>query len=92
MAEMTRREIFSLVARVAAFSAMSYLAMKWLIDAIDPTRKQQLLAKEKAQKLLKALGVPPDIELNNHEMMVASNLVEPKSIPISWADIGQVSH
>jgi len=61
--------------------------MKWLIDAIDPTRKQQLLAKEKAQKLLKALGVPPNIELNNHEMMVASNLVEPKSIPISWEDI-----
>ena len=84
---LSRREILSLIARVAAFSAMSYFTMKWLIDAIDPTRKQQLLAKEKAQKLLKALGVPPDIELNNHEMMVASNLVEPKSISISWDDV-----
>ena len=84
---LTRREILSLIARVAAFSAMSYFTMKWLMDAIDPTRKQQLLAKEKAQKLLKSLGVPSNIELNNHEMMVASNLVEPKSIQVSWDDV-----
>lgn len=84
---LTKREIISLLARVAALSAMSYFAVKWLVDAIDPTRKQQLEAKERAEKLLKSLGVPTNIKLSNHEMMVASNLVEPSSIPISWDDI-----
>jgi SpoVK/Ycf46/Vps4 family AAA+-type ATPase len=83
----SKREILSLIARVAALSAFSYLTMKWLVDALDPTRKQQLQAKERAKKLLKSLGVSPDIKLNNHELMVASNLVEPSSIQVSWKDI-----
>ena len=83
----SKRDIAFLVARVAALSAMSYFAMKWLIDAVDPTRKQQIQAKERAQKLLKALGIPTNIQLSNHEMMIASNLVEPSSIKVSWDDI-----
>ena len=35
-----------------------------------------------------SLGVSPNIKLTNHEMMVASNLVEPSSIQVSWDDIG----
>jgi hypothetical protein len=35
-----------------------------------------------------SLGVSPKIKLTNHEMMVASNLVEPSSIQVSWDDIG----
>ena len=50
---LTKKEIVSIIARVAALSAMSYFTMRWLLDAIDPTRKQQLQAKERAQKLLK---------------------------------------
>jgi len=84
---LTKREIVFILAKMAALSAMSYFTMKWLIDAIDPTRKQQIQAKERAKKLLKSLGVSTNIKLNNHEMMVASNLVEPKSILISWDDI-----
>lgn len=84
---LSKREILSLIARVAAMSAMSYLAMKWLVDAIDPTRKKQLEAKERAKKLLKAMGIPSNIKLSDHEMMVAANLVEPSSIPVSWDDI-----
>ena len=83
--------------------------MKWLIDALDPTRKQQMEAKERAKKLLKSIGVSPDIKLTTHEMMVsydflssinylsfykncfslqvASNLVEPSKISVSWNDI-----
>ena len=57
--------------RVAALTAFSYLTMKWLIDALDPTRKQQMEAKERAKKLLKSIGVSPDIKLTTHEMMVS---------------------
>jgi hypothetical protein len=34
----SKREILSLIARVAALSAFSYFTMKWLIDALDPSR------------------------------------------------------
>ncbi len=78
----TKREILGLIARVAALSAFSYFTMKWLVDALDPTRKQQLQAKEKAKKLLKALGISKDIQLNSYELMIASNLVEPSSIQV----------
>ena len=83
----TKHEIIGLIARVAALTAFSYITMKWLVDALDPTRKQQVEARERAKKLLKSIGVPSDIKLSNHEMMVASNLVEPKRIPVSWDDI-----
>ena len=49
--------------------------MKWLIDALDPTRKQQMEAKERAKKLLKSIGVSPDIKLTTHEMMVSFNFL-----------------
>ena len=49
--------------------------MKWLIDALDPTRKQQMEAKERAKKLLKSIGVSPDIKLTTHEMMVSYNFL-----------------
>ena len=46
----TRAEILSLVVRVAALSAISYYTVKWLMDAMDPTRKQKLRAQEKAKQ------------------------------------------
>ena len=46
----TRAEILSLVVRVAALSAISYYTVKWLMDAMDPTRKQKLVAQEKAKQ------------------------------------------
>ena len=52
--------------------------MTWLMDSLDPSRKQQLKAQEKAKKLLKSLGIDPkkDVKLNNYEMMIASSLGE----------------
>ena len=57
------------------------------MDAVDPTRKAKLKASEKAKKLMAQLGLSPDINLNEHELVIASNLVEPSSIPTSWKDI-----
>ena len=48
------------------------------MDSLDPSRKQQIKAQEKAKKLLKSLGIDPakDVKLTNYEMMVASSLGE----------------
>lgn len=84
----TKREILSLIARVAALTTFSYITMKWLIDALDPTAKQQAQAQEKAKKLMKNLGIKnDDVKLTKHELMVASNLVEPASMCHKWQDI-----
>ena len=52
--------------------------MTWLMDSLDPSRKQQIKAQEKAKKLLRSLGIDPakDVKLTNYEMMVASSLGE----------------
>ena len=52
--------------------------MTWLMDSLDPSRKQQIKAQEKAKKLLKSLGIDPKkvVKLNNYEMMIASSLGE----------------
>ena len=52
--------------------------MTWLMDSLDPSRKQQIKTQEKAKKLLKSLGIDPkkDVKLNNYEMMIASSLGE----------------
>ena len=48
----TKRDILIFLGRVAAMSAFSYVTMTWLLDTLDPVRKQQLKATEKAKKLL----------------------------------------
>ena len=59
----TRAEILSLVVRVAALSAISYYTVKWLMDAMDPTRKQKLRAQEKAKELMTEIGITGNLKL-----------------------------
>lgn len=83
----TKGEIVNLVVRVTALSAISYYTMKWLVEAMDPTKKQKAAAQNKARKLLNDLGIDEKLDLNEYELMIASHLVEPSKIPISWKDI-----
>jgi len=87
--DITKRDIFLFLGRVAAMTAFSYVTMTWLMDSLDPSRKQQIKAQEKAKKLLKSLGIDPkkDVKLNNYEMMIASSLVEPSAMNVGWKDI-----
>ena len=48
----SKGEILGLIVRLAAVTTVSYLSMKLLMDAVDPTRKQRLAAQKKAEKLL----------------------------------------
>jgi ATP-dependent 26S proteasome regulatory subunit len=58
------------------------------MDAIDPTRKQKAKALQQAKQILSRLGIRPQgITLNEYEMVIASNLVEPRNIDVTWKDI-----
>ena len=48
----SRGEVIGLIVRLAALTTVSYFTMKMLMDAIDPTKKQRLEAKKRAEKLL----------------------------------------
>jgi len=85
--EISKGEVIGLIVRLAALTAMSYYTMKMLIDAMDPTRKQKLAAQKRAEKLLARLGISKDIHLNEYEIMIASQLVDPSDISTSWKDI-----
>ena len=53
----SKGEILGLIVRLAALTTVSYLSMKLLMEAVDPTRKQRLAAQKKAERLLARLVV-----------------------------------
>jgi hypothetical protein len=72
---------------ITVSAAMSYYAFKWLINAMDPTNNEKQVAKKKADKLLNEIGIS-NIELNEYELLIASNIVAPHNIDCTWEDIG----
>uniref|UniRef100_W5NE94 Outer mitochondrial transmembrane helix translocase n=1 Tax=Lepisosteus oculatus TaxID=7918 RepID=W5NE94_LEPOC len=83
---LTRNEVVGLVVRLTIFGAATYFSIKWVVDALDPTRKQKLQAKKRAEQLMKQIGVE-GIKLNEYEMNIASHLVDPRSMKVTWRDI-----
>ncbi|XP_042623378.1 outer mitochondrial transmembrane helix translocase-like [Cyprinus carpio] len=62
------------------------LTIKWMADAIDPTRKQKAKAQKQAEKLMQEIGVKK-IKLSEYEMSIAPHLVDPLTMQITWHDI-----
>jgi SpoVK/Ycf46/Vps4 family AAA+-type ATPase len=54
---------------------------------MDPTSGEKKSAKQRAERLLKEIGIA-DIELNEYELIIASNIIAPHHIDVSWEDIG----
>ncbi|XP_055346433.1 outer mitochondrial transmembrane helix translocase-like [Paramacrobiotus metropolitanus] len=81
-------EFVSLSVRFALCVALSYMTWKAIREIIEPNRKQRLEAEKRARDLFVRLGLSPDIHLSEHEMFVATNLVEPSTITVDWDDIG----
>lgn len=67
--------------------AVTYYGVKWLMDAMDPTKKNRLAAQKQAQKLLKKIGID-GVKLSEYELTVAADIVDPLILPITWKDIG----
>lgn len=51
-----RNEVIGLLFRLTIFGAVTYFTIKWMVDAIDPTRKQ----KVEAQKQVMSGASAPD--------------------------------
>ncbi|KAG8009258.1 ATPase family AAA domain-containing protein 1-B [Nibea albiflora] len=81
-----RNEVIGLLFRLTIFGAVTYFTIKWMVDAIDPTRKQKVEAQKQAEKLMRQIGVK-NVKLSEYEMSIAAHLVDPLSMHITWRDI-----
>ncbi|GFR73866.1 ATPase family AAA domain-containing protein 1 [Elysia marginata] len=81
-------KVVSTVLGVAASFTLTYLGIKWLTEAMDPTKKEKKLAQAEAQKMLAKLGVKYPERLSDYELCVAANLLDPRSVEVTWHSIG----
>ncbi|XP_072289856.1 outer mitochondrial transmembrane helix translocase [Eucyclogobius newberryi] len=83
---LTRNEVLQMLFRLTIFGAATYYSIKWVLEAMDPTSKQKSQAKKRAEQLMKRIGVE-GVSLTEYEMNIATHLVDPKTIKVTWRDI-----
>lgn len=82
-------EVLSLLARLCILGAFSYFSLKYMMNALDPTKKQKREAQKKAKLLFDRINLSSNkMILNEYELVVASQLIDPQTIDISWNHIG----
>lgn len=93
MDQVSRSEVVAILLRVTIGATVSYFALKWLMNQIDPTMQSKKKARTKAEMLIKRLtDSDPSLKidlstLSDHELVIASHLVVPEDINVSWRDI-----
>lgn len=83
---LTRNEVLGMLVRLTIFGAATYYGIKWVVEAMDPTYKQKNQAKKRAEQLMKRIGVE-GVSLTEYEMNIASQLVDPQTMKVTWRDI-----
>ncbi|EDO42053.1 predicted protein [Nematostella vectensis] len=83
----TKARYLSAAIQVLLLGAFTYYGVKWLMEAMDPTRKSRMAAQKQAEQLLKLIGAD-GVQLSEYELAIAADLVDPLSLPIQWSHIG----
>ncbi|KAJ3264874.1 hypothetical protein HDU77_007344 [Chytriomyces hyalinus] len=66
-----------------------YYGVKYALNALDPLGTKNKNAKLKSAEMFKRLGIATkDLDLNEHEQIIASEVVHPDDINVSFKDIG----
>ncbi|XP_071488039.1 outer mitochondrial transmembrane helix translocase-like [Diadema antillarum] len=86
----SKSDLLGLIIRLSIVGVTTYYGVKWIVYAMDPTRKQKQEAKQQAEKLMKNLGIQmsPQTKLSEYELSIASQLVDPLTLNVDWSDIG----
>lgn len=89
---LSRNEIIQLVLRVSLASVVTYYSLKWMMNQLDPTNKSKKKARTRAEQQIKRLGISDGLKLNtsnlsDYELVIASHLVVPDDITVSWKHI-----
>uniref|UniRef100_A0A094ZLI6 ATPase family AAA domain-containing protein 1 n=1 Tax=Schistosoma haematobium TaxID=6185 RepID=A0A094ZLI6_SCHHA len=60
----------------------------YLIEQVNPTMKEKRECRKRAQEIFKAIGLKNVPKLNDYEVCVAVNLVDPQVLNTTWNSIG----
>ncbi|KAK7602246.1 hypothetical protein V9T40_009687 [Parthenolecanium corni] len=82
-----RAEIISGIIKLSALSVGTFFLAKLLFSQLDPTKTQKKRAKKRAQEQLSKIGIDGVPDLSDYELVIASHLVNPSDIPVSWTSI-----
>lgn len=50
--QITRNEVIGLVFRLTLFGALTYFGVKWMVKALDPTRKQKVESQKRVRLIV----------------------------------------
>lgn len=64
-----------------------FYGVRWLVRQMDPMRKKKDESAESSKRLLTRLGIE-QMELNEYEQIIASEIVVPEDIQVKFGDIG----
>ncbi|KJE89452.1 ATPase [Capsaspora owczarzaki ATCC 30864] len=66
---------------------VGFLAVRYLMHAMDPMRKKKDVARERGQSMLRRLN-RNNIKLTEYEALIAADIVDPTDIDVTWSSIG----
>ncbi|KRY30014.1 Phosphoacetylglucosamine mutase [Trichinella spiralis] len=79
------------LARLIIGSVISYFTAKLIVRQFDQTTAKKEQAKKKAERICNILGIQVQ-DLDEYEMRIATQLVNPKDCSVSWSDVGGYSN
>lgn len=80
-------EVITNVIKLGVVAVSTFYFIKWAIKELDPTKKQRNQQIEDARSKLKSLNIKLKEKLTDHEMSIASHLVDPDQISVTWDSI-----
>ncbi|KAK2845318.1 hypothetical protein Q7C36_010172 [Tachysurus vachellii] len=83
---LSRNEVVGMLVRLTIFGAATYYGIRWVVEALDPTQRQKSDAKKRADQMMRRIGVE-GLSLTEYEMNIASHLVDPRSMKVTWTDV-----
>jgi ATP-dependent 26S proteasome regulatory subunit len=73
-----------------------WYGVKWVLNQMDPMRKKKdesaTISSLLLQRLQKNFPLVRDLELNEHENIIASEIIHPDDIPVTFSDVGGLDH
>lgn len=86
MNDFNRAKALTMLLQLIMLGSFSYFSIKLVSNVLDPTQSRKKEAQKKAQVLFNKLNIS-NLKLDEYEIQVASQLIDPSSINISWSDI-----
>ncbi|KAG9118443.1 hypothetical protein FRC07_007048 [Ceratobasidium sp. 392] len=88
------RDVRKIAVDVAMFAVSNialYYAFKYVMASLDPSAEKRKAAKAKSARILDRLGVK-ELELTEHEEIIAAEVIHPSDITTKFEDIGGLEH